>query len=276
MTDIQKAVELIAPCTNGVVFTGAGISAESGISTYRDPGGLWDTYKEGASGGILAVLASYPEKAPEILGGFFERLKRAQPNPGHLSLVEMEKMGYIKTVITQNVDNLHREAGSSLVYELHGNIYRLRCLECGQKVLFKREIYFELMDVLVKELSKFSLSEIVELLPQCELCGGAMRPDFVGFGEEVQQFREAVTASLSCDLMLIVGTSGVVYPAASLPEGARSKGATLIEINPRESDLTPLTDLFLRGAAGEILSELVAALRESEWRGNNGELKRGR
>lgn len=91
-----------------------------------------------------------------------------------------------------------------------------------------------------------------------------MRPDFVGFGEEVQQFREALSASLSCDLMLIVGTSGVVYPAASLPEGARSKGATLIEINPKESDLTSLTDLFVRGTAGEVMPELVAALREGK------------
>lgn len=262
MADIQKAVELILPCTSGVAFTGAGVSAESGISTYRDPGGLWDTYQEGASGGMLAVLASYPEKAPEILGGFFDRLKGAQPNVGHLALVEMERMGYIRTVITQNVDSLHRDAGSAQVYELHGNIYRLRCLECQRKVLFNRELYFELMDELIKELRGFSISEIVELLPRCERCGGAMRPDFVGFGEEVQQFREALSASLSCDLMLIVGTSGVVYPAASLPEGARSKGATLIEINPKESDLTPLTDLFLRGTAGEVMPELVAALRE--------------
>jgi NAD-dependent deacetylase len=261
---IDTAVQLILPCKNGVAFTGAGVSAESGISTYRDPGGLWDTYAEGSSGGMLAVLAAHPEKAPEILGGFFDRLKQAQPNPGHRSLVALEQLGYIHTVITQNVDNLHREAGSSRVYELHGNIFRLRCLECGRKVFFNRQTFFELMDELVKELSHFSLAEIVDLLPHCDLCGGPMRPDFVSFGEEVQQFREASVAALTCDLMLIVGTSGVVYPAASLPEGAKSRGAVVIEVNPKESELTASADLFLQGTAGEVLPQLVKAIQEQK------------
>lgn len=263
MIDIEKAVELISPCKNGVAFTGSGISAESGISTYRDTGGLWDKYKEGSSGGMLAVLANHPEDAPEILGNFFNNLMKAKPNAGHKGLAEMEKMGYIKAVITQNVDNLHREAGSTEVYELHGNMFRQRCLQCGQKKPMTRDEFFEKMGGMVQKLKDHGLAGIVNFLPKCS-CGGHMRSDFVSFGEPVQNLEEAIQASLSCDLMLIVGTSGVVYPAALLPVRAKDSGACLIEINPKESELTLLCDLFIQGSAGEVFPGLISALKKGK------------
>lgn len=264
MSEVEEAAEVIAMTHTGVAFTGAGISAESGISTYRDSGGLWDRYQEGASSGFLGVLAGHPEEAPEILRGFVDRLIQAKPNPGHLSLAELEKMGYIGTVVTQNVDNLHREAGNSKVYELHGNMFRLRCLGCGQKKDIGKETFKALMMPMIEESKISDLSKLLNLLPECEKCRNKMRPDFVSFGEPVQRLDDAISAVSACDLMMIIGTSGVVYPAASLPMMARSKGARVIEINPKKSEMTPLADIFLQGTAANVLPELVAVLKEYE------------
>jgi len=241
-------------------LTGAGISAESGISTYRDPGGLWDTYKEGASGGMLGVLAAHPEKAQEILSGFFGRLKQAKPNPAHLALAELEKRGCISSVITQNVDGLHRLAGSLNVRELHGSLYRLRCRACGSKKQLNRDELFDLSDRMIERMAEASLAEMRDLFPTCQCGAGAMRFDFVAFGEAVQDLAEAMNDADQCDWMLIVGTSGVVHPAASLPGRAKSRGAFLIEVNPKESELTLSVDLFIKGSGGEILPRIVQAL----------------
>lgn len=259
---MNKAIEKILTCNNGVAFTGSGISAESGISTYRDAGGIWDRYKEGSSGGMLAVLSNHPEEAPEILGGFFEKLLKAKPNPGHLALSDIEGMGYIQSIITQNVDNLHREAGSSVVYELHGNIFRQRCMQCGKKNFQKRDELSKSMGDIIQKLKEHGLQEMGKFFPRCD-CGGNMRPDIVSFGEEVQDLIEATKASTSCDFMLIVGTSGVVYPAASLPMRAKNNGAFVIEVNPKESELTSLCDIFIKGSAGEMLPKLVSAIKEN-------------
>ena len=130
MSDIERAAEMIFSARKGVAFTGAGVSAASGISTYRDTGGLWDRY---GSQGMLNVLAKHPDKAHEILGGFFSALEAARPNPAHLALAQLEEMGHLVAVITQNVDNMHREAGNETVFELHGNLFRLRCMSCETK-----------------------------------------------------------------------------------------------------------------------------------------------
>lgn len=258
---IDKSARLISEARRVVALSGAGVSAESGISTYRDTGGIWDRYPEGNSGGITAVLANHPEEAPHILMGFLNGMKAARPNPGHLALVDLEKMGYLRSVITQNVDNLHREAGNSRVLEMHGNIFRLRCLECGKKKILERQAYFEMMAELVTKIDRFSMEEIRTRLPLCS-CGGNTRPDAVAFGEPVQELKEAIAEAETCDLMLILGTSGVVYPAASLPSHARSGGARLIEINPKTSALTAQCDLFLEGKTGDILPRIVSSLQE--------------
>ena len=196
------------------------------------------------------------------MGEFLEKFKNAKPNPGHKAIADMEGMGYIKSIITQNGDNLHTDAGNTEVYELHGNIFRFRCLQCSKKRVLERDDLFEIMESMIEKF-KGSIEEIFEFLPQCN-CSGIMRPDVVAFGEQVQCLREATRATFSCDLMLIVGTSGVVYPAASLPMRAREIGACLIEVNPKESELTPICDLFIPGAAGEVLPKLVSALKMSK------------
>jgi NAD-dependent deacetylase len=257
---IRKAAQMIAERGAGVALTGAGISAESGISTYRDSGGLWDRYGEGASGGILEVLMSRPKEAPMILGEFFSKLLKARPNQGHLALKDLERLGYLKAVITQNIDNLHHKAGSSVVYELHGNIFRLRCLQCGLREP-QDDDAFESLGKRLTEAAGVSFDAIISSLPQCR-CTGRMRPDFVGFGEPVQDLDNAMRESSACGWMLIVGTSGIVHPAASLPIVAKRNGAVLIEVNPKESDLSSIADVTLRGTAGEVLPRLVGSVAE--------------
>ena len=257
MSSIEQAAKIISSARKGVAFTGAGISAASGISTYRDSGGLWDRY---GSQGILNVLAKHPDKTHEILDGFFSALEKARPNPAHLALSQLEKMGHLAGVITQNVDNLHREAGSKSVYELHGNLFRFRCMTCGRKQGGpQRETFFEIVRPVLNKADAFSLEAMLNAFPKCK-CGGMTRPDFVSFGEVVQDLPEAKTAAQTCDVMLIVGTSGVVYPAAALPEIAKSSGARLIEINWKESELTSLCDLSIRAQATEALPRIMACL----------------
>lgn len=260
MSFIEQAAKIISSARKGVAFTGAGISAASGISTYRDSGGLWDRY---GSQGILNVLAKHPDKTHEILNGFFTALEKARPNPAHLALAQLEKKGHLVAVITQNVDNLHREAGSKSVYELHGNLYRFRCMTCGRKQGSKREAFFEIVRPVLNKAETFSLEALLNAFPQCK-CGGMTRPDFVSFGEAVQDLPEAKIAAQTCDVMLIVGTSGVVYPAAALPEIAKSSGARLIEINWKESELTSLCDLSIRAQATEALPRIMACLTPSK------------
>jgi NAD-dependent deacetylase len=256
MSDMERAAEILLTARKGVAFTGAGISAASGISTYRDKGGLWDRY---GSQGMLNVLAKHPDKAHEILGGFFSALEAARPNAAHLALARLEEMGHLVAVITQNVDNLHREAGGNTVYELHGNLFRLRCMSCGRKQGLTREALFEMARAALKEIREFSLAAFAQVFPRCE-CGGLTRLDFVSFGESVQALPEATAAAEACDVMMIVGTSGLVYPAAALPGMAKSSGARLIEINWKESELTHSCDLSIRAQAAEALPQVMDSL----------------
>lgn len=244
----------------GVALTGAGISAESGILTYRDPGGLWDRFREGAEGGILGVIRNRPEEASTILSEFFARLQAARPNPGHHALADMQRMGSLTSVITQNIDNLHREAGSTLVLELHGNMFRLRCMQCGKKRPLGRDEFFSLAQDLVLAV-RVSFDAMIDALPRCE-CEGVMRPDFVGFGEAVQDLDAATAESETCSWMLIIGTSGLVHPAASLPYRAMNHGAVLIEVNPKESELSSIADVVIRAPSAEALPRLVNMLKE--------------
>ncbi|MEW5735283.1 MAG: Sir2 family NAD-dependent protein deacetylase [Thermodesulfobacteriota bacterium] len=256
---IRRAAREMKRRAPGVAFTGSGVSAESGISTYRDRGGLWDSHPKGASGGMLGVLAAYPEKAPEILAGFFDSLKAAEPNAGHRAIAALEEQGILSAVITQNVDNLHRLAGSRTVFELHGNIMRLRCLACGRKTMPSREEFFALAAELVSGLSRSGMEGLLSALPSCE-CRGTLRPDFVSFGESVQDLPEASSASQRAGFMLICGTSGLVYPAASLPFRAKEAGAFIVEVNPRRSELSDIADVFLQDTAAKVLPGLWAEI----------------
>ena len=257
---VREAARIITQKGDVVVFSGAGVSKESGIPTFREPGGLWDRFEPGASGGIIGVVSAFPDRAADILEELLDTFRQARPNPGHLALAELERLGLLRSVITQNIDNLHQEAGSTVVFELHGSLYGLRCLGCGKKELREREVFLRKFAELIAEMRRSGIHNIFSLMPRCE-CGGMFRPDFVAFGEAVQDLPESVDAARSCRVMLVLGTSGVVYPAASLPDYARDAGATIIEVNPKKSALTHLADYFLRGPSGELLPGLIEEVR---------------
>jgi len=223
-------------------LTGAGVSQESGLRTFRDAQtGLWSQYKP-------EELAS-PEafaRDPKLIWDWYawrrEAVKAVRPNQGHYVLVEIEQRVSQFTLITQNVDGLHRMAGSQNLLELHGNIQRVRCAEC------------------------YTFTETwgddTESVPRCEVCGGLLRPDVVWFGETLprDQLERAIEAARTCEVFLSIGTSGVVQPAASLAHAAHNRGAVVVEINAEPTLLTPKTDYFIQGKSGEILPELVKAV----------------
>jgi len=225
-----------------VALTGAGVSQESGLRTFRDAQtGLWAQYKP-------TELAS-PEafqRDPKLVWDWYawrrEAVKGVRPNPGHYALVEIEQRLHQFTLVTQNVDNLHRFAGSRNVLELHGNIQRVRCADCYT--------FTETWD------------DDTEAVPRCKVCNGLLRPDVVWFGESLprDQLEAAVTAARSCDVFFSIGTSGVVQPAASLAFAAQDRGAVVVEINAEPTSLTPKADYVLEGKSGEILPELVTAV----------------
>lgn len=238
-----KAAELLSTARHVVCSTGAGISKESGIPTFRDPAvGLWENYDpmdlatpEGFSRQPATVWRWYASRR--------EKIREAAPNPGHLALVEIEKRARRFTLITQNIDNLHRRAGSREVIELHGNIERFRC--------FDRDHPCE------------EPPQGPEIPPLCPTCGSMIRPDVVWFGEMLpkEAIDRAFAEASRCDLMLVVGTSGMVVPAAALPVEAKRGGAVVIEVNPEPSEITRVSDLFLEGPAGEVLPGIVERMR---------------
>jgi NAD-dependent deacetylase len=226
-----------------VVLSGAGISAESGVPTFRGSGGLW----QGHRAQELATPEAF-ERNPKLVWEFYDYRRRAlsklSPNPAHIALAELEERLKTKgdkdglTIITQNVDGLHRAAGSEKILELHGNIWRVRCTACAEVT--------ENQDVPIK------------ILPFCK-CGGLLRPDIVWFGEMLPDtiFEQACAASEGADIMLVIGTSGVVQPAASLAAMARAGGAYLVEINPEKTPLSENTDMSITAKAAQILPLVI-------------------
>jgi len=235
-SDIQKARKIVA-------FTGAGISAESGVPTYRGEGGLWTKYDSSKYASIGYFLQN-----PSYYWNFFKDvrypiLKKVKPNQAHLALFEMEKAGNLKTVITQNIDGLHQEAGSSSVIELHGTTRTIICMDCAQKYTIG-EAYDQLAE---------------RIPPLCSACGGILRPDVVFFGEMLapEILRNAYAAAASCDFMLAVGSSLVVYPAADIPLRAKQAGAKLAVINIGTTPLDSVADYVINQAAGSVLPQVV-------------------
>lgn len=243
-----ELIQLLRTSTRVVTLTGAGVSQESGLRTFRDAQtGLWAQYKP-------TELAS-PEafaRDPKLVWDWYawrrEAVKAVRPNAGHYALVQMEKHIPEFTLITQNVDNLHRMAGSQNVLELHGNIQRVRCADCYT--------FTEVWD------------DDTEVVPRCKVCGGLLRPDVVWFGEALprDQLEAAVNAARACEVFFSIGTSGVVQPAASLAYAAHNRGAVVVEVNAEPTPLTPKADYFLQGRSGEILPQLVKA----GWDGQSG------
>jgi len=226
------------------VLTGAGISAESGIPTFRGKDGLWKRFKPEE----LATPEAF-FKNPNLVWEWYDYRRRliaeAQPNEGHKILARMEREFPRFSLITQNVDGLHQRAGSERVIELHGNIWKVRCLSCG------REDY----DYRVP---------LPEVPPRCEACGGLLRPGVVWFGEPLPQeaLEEAFRVARESDLFIVVGTSGVVYPAAQLPFVAKEYGAAVIEVNPEETPISRIADEVYREKASTGLKKLYEKLKE--------------
>ncbi|MCG6892595.1 MAG: NAD-dependent deacylase [Desulfobacteraceae bacterium] len=243
--EIETAAQKLRGAGAVVALTGAGISVESGIPPFRGKGGLWETIDPMEFAHIDRFLED-PGKVWEVLiKGMKETLDPARPNAGHLSLARLEAMGKLQTIITQNVDGLHQAAGSTDVIEFHGNFAWQRCTKCGWRV----------------ETARVDLSV---LPPRCS-CGGVLRPECVFYGEMIPSHHLVRSQSLSasCDLMMVIGTSAEVQPAATMPVIAKHNGATVIEINPESTQLTlHVSDIFIRGGAGEVLSAVVDRLEE--------------
>jgi len=264
---IAEAALIIGRSRKMVAFSGAGVSEESGIPTFRDPGGLWDRFDplELGGGDIFTSIfsgASIPQAAVDFVAEMITVLERAQPNPGHYALGELERLGILKTVITQNIDNLHREGGNTRVIEVHGNLFRLVCLVCGNKTLLEREELFAMGRDLAELMSKGDMEGLIKLASRCPACGGVCRPDVVGFGEPVQDMGLAMAEARDCDTLLILGTSGMVYPAAYIPEHAKKTGAKLIEINATGCYFPDLVDVGIVGKSGEILPPIVERVKD--------------
>ncbi len=251
LDQIQSAASLLARQREIVVLTGAGVSKESGVPTFRDAlDGLWARYDPEQ----LATAAAF-ERDPRLVWDWYEYrrglVRQAQPNPGHVALAELERWLRV-VIVTQNVDDLHQRAGSTDIIPLHGAIMRSKCFAAclGEPTLID-----------VAGLAGFDPAQGP---PRCPHCGAWVRPDVVWFGEMLPRdaLARATRLAQSAKVMLVVGTSGVVQPAASLPFLAARCGAAVIEVNPSRSEITPLAATWLAGPSGEMLPRLVQAVGE--------------
>ncbi len=267
---IKQAARDLAESKYAIALTGAGISTESGIPDFRGPKGIWTTNKEAEAKAyqryslFLNNPKAYWEELVElhgVYGAFREHIMQAKPNPGHHALADLEALGLLKCVITQNIDGLHKKAGNRRVLEYHGSVYAVRCISCG---------------------SRFAWQEVSldELPPRCK-CGSLLKDDVVHFTEPIPTdvMQESEQEALKCDLMLICGTSAVVYPFANLPRMARYRTSRLIagleivgyrskvKIIEVNADPTPLTqegvsDYLIQGKTGEILPRIVEEVKK--------------
>jgi NAD-dependent protein deacetylase/lipoamidase len=237
----------VAAARRGVAFTGAGVSAESGIRTYRGQDGLWkeyDPYKVAS----IDYFRRDPSFYWQVASRGWRMFRQAEPNQGHLALAALEEAGHLAAVVTQNTDGLHRDAGTRRLVELHGNGRTVRCLDCGAA---------ESRPDVQARLHR-------ELPPRCRTCGGAhLKPDVVFFGEPLPSdaMLDAFRLARQCDLMLVVGSSLQVYPAADVPQTAVERGAPLVIVNDEPTPLDVAATVVIRGRSGEALPEILRALR---------------
>jgi len=246
---IQHVADVLVSCHYVVCLTGAGMSVESGIRPFRGPNGIWTEYGEpplddyrrfvtdpvGYWKGLLHPVGYYRE--------LYAALEGAEPHQGYVALTELERVGVLKYIITQNIDGLHRKAGSSNVAEIHGSYLMCRCVSCGER--FRREEV-----------------DVSSLPPRCFSCGGVIKSDVVVFGEPIPEdvARTCVDQADLADCMLLVGTSAYVYPAASFPRQVSAGGGTLVEIGPHPTEITEMCDVVVRGTAAEVLPQLADAV----------------
>ena len=243
---VERAAELLSAARRGVAFTGAGASAESGIPTFRGAGGLWTKYdpvKVASIDSFMQDPTAYWMVSRER-GGI---ALAARPNPGHLALVALEAAGVLVAIVTQNTDGLHQASGSRRVVEVHGSSRTVQCLDCGTR---------ESRAVVQARLA-------VQMPPLCKSCGGLfLKPTVVLFGEPMPlpAMHEALALAQSADVMLVVGSSLVVHPAADIPLAAARAGASLIIINTEPTPFDSLAEVVIHGRAGEVLPEILTLL----------------
>lgn len=242
----EMLIEILSKANNIAVLTGAGISAESGISTFRDPDGLWAKFNPME----LASIEGFMSNPQRVWDWYQYRRKvvyEAKPNPGHYALVEMEKIFPQFTLITQNVDRLHQKAGSKNVIELHGNIIENHCFNC--KLPYEKEIDLE-----------------SGTIPRCPKCGGLIRPSVVWFGEMLppDALEMAEISARECEIFFSIGTSAEVFPAANLPYIAKHSGATLVEVNPNPTVLSPFVDFKISETSAKSLPKIVELLKKTK------------
>lgn len=237
--DLKKAVQIIRKAKYAVVFTGAGISVESGIAPFRGKNGIWSKHNP------MFFEIDFFKKKPfqswqKMKELFYDSIDDYKPNIAHTVIAKMEKRGFIETVITQNIDNLHQQAGSKYVYELHGTLKTLVCTECSSDY-------------------DLSFADMNFLPPTCYICKGILKPDIVFFNEKPPHFamQRSKQEATKSDVMIIIGAKGEVLPAAEIPELAKKTGSKIIEINIDRTHFTDtITDVFLQGKATEVLGKI--------------------
>lgn len=240
---MDKIIEIIKKAKRVVVLTGAGVSAESGISTFRDPDGLWNKFNPMELASVNGFMSN-----PELVWDWYNYRRNiignTTPNAGHYAIAEMQDLFENFTLITQNVDRLHQNAGSKNVLELHGNIIDNHCLNCEEK-------FEDAIDISNKN------------VPICKKCGGKIRPSVVWFGEMLpaETLKKSEKMSAKADVFFSIGTSGEVYPAAGLPAIAKQNGAFVIEINPNQTSISYFMHSHFRNNSAEVLPEIVRKLK---------------
>jgi NAD-dependent deacetylase len=255
-TQFRQAAEWILQSQHLVVFTGAGLSTESGIPDFRSPGGVWSRYNP-ADFDFQNFLASEAsrEKYWQMATEMFATIREARPNPAHLAIYELDRLGKLEVVITQNIDGLHEKAGHALekIIELHGTALHVSCLNCGKR--YNRDEIQERIKQGIKA-------------PVCDDCRGPLKPATISFGQAMpeRETREAYRRSAASDLFIVIGSSLVVQPAASLPLAAKQGGARLVIINRDPTPYDDLADLVIPGQAGSIMSGIVTQVKLGDFK----------
>jgi NAD-dependent deacetylase len=243
--DIQEAATLIHHSKYLIAFTGAGISVESGIPPFRGENGIWSKYDPKTL--ELGFFHAHPEESWEVIKElFYDFFGEAKANKAHEVLAELEEIGKLKGIVTQNIDNLHQQAGNKMVHEFHGNSHQLVCTACYK--------YYPAEEKLLGKLP-----------PYCQSCEGLLKPDFIFFGEGIppMAYENSVNAANKADVVIVIGSTGEVMPAAQIPYLAKENGAKIIEINTEPTKFTNIiTDVFLQGKATEMMDRLSKSLKE--------------
>jgi len=243
LSQLHTAAELIYGSEYAIAFTGAGISVESGVPPFRGEEGIWNKYDPKTL--ELDFFHTHPKESWSVIRElFYEFFGNAKANKAHTTLAKLEQENIIKCVITQNIDNLHQQAGSKEVHEFHGNSQQLVCTQCRN--------YYSINDI-----------DFENLPPYCK-CSGLIKPDFIFFGEGIPMdaYQKSMEAASKSDVVIVIGSTGEVMPAAQIPYVAKQNGATIIEVNPGKSNFTnQITDIHLQGKAGEIMHKVYKKIK---------------